>query len=170
MIRPADMSETEALEHLFTPLRDATAVLVAVSGGPDSVALLHLDSLASVAGRPAKLDPTLQHMINAGVIDQVVLPDEVHANLVLVHDAEVLGFAPGTPSGIRGSQVVIEADPAWAPAAAHCAAEARRLFGVEPHWAPTDAASRATAAASARTFGRGGARPGCRRAGSCSRC
>ncbi|GIE27335.1 hypothetical protein Ait01nite_003800 [Actinoplanes italicus] len=109
-----------------------------------SVALLHLDSLASVAGSPAKLDPTLQHMINTGAIDQVVLSDEVHTHLVLVHDAEVLGFAPGTPSGIRGSQVVIEADPAWIPVAAHCAAEARRLFGVEPHWAPTDAASRAT--------------------------
>ncbi|MEU4619224.1 glycosyltransferase family A protein [Actinoplanes sp. NPDC023801] len=112
-----------------------------------AVAILHLDSLASVAGTPARLDPTLQQMINAGAIDQVVLPDDVHANLVLVHDAEVLGFAPGIPSGIHGSQVVIEADPAWAPAAAHCAAEARRLFGVEPHWAPTDAAARATLAA-----------------------
>jgi glycosyltransferase involved in cell wall biosynthesis len=118
-----------------------------------SVAILHLDTLANVAGRPAKLDPTLQHMINAGTVDQVVLPDDAHANLILVHDAEVLGFAPGIPSGIRGTQVVIEADPAWAPAAAHCAAEARRLFGTEPHWAPTDAAARA-----ALTAGQFGAR------------
>jgi hypothetical protein len=112
-----------------------------------AVAILHLDTLASVAGKPAKLDPALQHMINAGTIDQVVLTDDAQAYLILVHDAEVLGFAPGTPSGIRGSQVVIEADPAWTPAAAHCAAEARRLFGTEPHWAPTDPAARAALAA-----------------------
>ena len=107
-----------------------------------AVAVLHLDTLASVAGRPARLDPALQQMINAGVVDQVVLADEVHARLILVHDPAILGFAPGTASAVRGTRVVIEADPAWTPAAAHCAAEARRLFGVEPHWAPTGPACR----------------------------
>ncbi|GGN53794.1 hypothetical protein GCM10010112_02940 [Actinoplanes lobatus] len=108
-----------------------------------TVAVLHLDELSGVAGRPARIDPALQQMINAGEVDQVVLSDEVHARLILVHGPAGLGFAPGTPSGVRGDRVVIESDPAWAPAAAHCAAEARRLFGVEPLWAPTGPSSRA---------------------------
>lgn len=108
-----------------------------------TVAVLHLDTPASVAGGRPKLDPALQQMINSGIVDQVVLADDMHARLVLVHHPAVLGFAPGTESGVRAAKVVIEADPAWLPAAAHCAAEARRLFGVEPHWAPTDPAERA---------------------------
>ncbi|GAA4947821.1 glycosyltransferase family 2 protein [Actinoplanes utahensis] len=114
-----------------------------------SVAILHLDALAGVAAPqpPGGLDPTIQQMINAGVVDQVVLADAVQARLVLVHGPSVLGFAPGTPSAVRGARVVITSDPAWTPAAAHCAAEARRLFGVEPLWAPTSPAARAELAA-----------------------
>ncbi|GAA1631163.1 glycosyltransferase family A protein [Actinoplanes couchii] len=119
----------------------AERVLALVEPGR-TVAVLHLDTLAGVAGKPAGLDPDLQQMINTGIVDQVVLADDVHARLVLVHDPAVLGFAPGTASGIRAAKVVIEADPAWLPAAAHCAGEARRLFSVEPHWAPTDPAGR----------------------------
>ncbi|MEU8655162.1 glycosyltransferase family A protein [Actinoplanes philippinensis] len=117
--------------------------LRALTGPGRAVAVLHLDTLGSVAGEPARLDPALQQMINAGEIDQVVLTDDVHARLVLVHDPEILGFAPGVPSGIRAARVVIAADPSWTSAAAHCAAESRRLFGVEPYWAPADAAARA---------------------------
>ena len=112
-----------------------------------AVAILHLDTLAGVTGRTGGPHPAIQQMINAGVVDQVVLDDAVHARLVLVHGPSVLGFAPGTPSAVRGASVVISSDPAWTPAAAHCAAEARRLFGVEPLWAPTGPAARAGLAA-----------------------
>jgi hypothetical protein len=121
--------------------------LRALTGPGRAVAVLHLDTFGSVAGKPARLDPTLQQMINTQVIDQVILTDDVHARLVLVHDPELLGFAPDVPSGIRAARVVIAADPAWTPASAHCAAESRRLFGIEPHWAPADAAARADLAA-----------------------
>ncbi|BEL11775.1 hypothetical protein Q0Z83_099660 [Actinoplanes sichuanensis] len=117
--------------------------LRALTGTGRAVAVLHLNTLGNVAGNPARLDPTLQHMINTGVIDQVVLTDDVHARLVLVHDPELVGFAPAVTSGIRAARVVIAADPTWTRAAAHCAAESRRLFGVEPHWAPADAVARA---------------------------
>lgn len=120
--------------------------LRALTGPGRAVAVLHLNTLGSVAGKPARLDPALQQMINDGAIDQVVLADDVHTRLILVHDPEILGFAPGVPSGIRCARIVIAADPSWTPAAAHCAAEARRLFGVEPHWAPADPAARATLA------------------------
>jgi tRNA(Ile)-lysidine synthase len=42
VIRSGDILHPEVLERLFAPLRGASAILVAVSGGPDSVALLHL--------------------------------------------------------------------------------------------------------------------------------
>ncbi|MEU4421024.1 glycosyltransferase [Actinoplanes sp. NPDC024001] len=111
-----------------------------------TVALLHLAELSRVAGKPATLDPTLQEMVNSGVVDQVVLTDEVHARLVVVHGPGVLAFAPGITGRIRADRVVIEADPRWATAAGPCAAEAHRLFGVAPHWAPAGPAERATLA------------------------
>ncbi|BAL92265.1 putative glycosyltransferase [Actinoplanes missouriensis 431] len=113
---------------------------VAVPGR--SVAVLHLSLLRNVTGRPANLDPDVQEMINSGRVDQVVLSDEVTARLVLVQDPALVGFAPGYPSAIRADRVVIEADSAWGEAAFHCEAEARRLFGVEPWWAPAGAADR----------------------------
>ncbi|MBG0562055.1 glycosyltransferase [Actinoplanes aureus] len=108
-----------------------------------TVALLHLAELTNVAGSPANLDPVLQRMINSGEVDQVVLADEVHARLVVVHGPGVLAFAPGTAGRIQADRVVVEADPRWAAAAGPCMAEAYRLFGVAPHWAPAGPAERA---------------------------
>lgn len=116
--------------------------LRAVAGPGRTVAVLHLDLLRNVTGRPANLDRDVQDMINSGRVDQVVLSDEVTARLVVVEDPALVGFAPGYPSAIRADRVVIEADPAWGEAAFQCEAEARRLFGVEPWWAPAGAAER----------------------------
>ncbi|MEV6298629.1 glycosyltransferase family A protein [Actinoplanes sp. NPDC051861] len=107
-----------------------------------TVAVLHLPALVTVAERPANLDPALQSMINSGEVDQVVLSDEVHARLIVVHGPGLLAFAPGSPCAVRADQVVVEADPRWASAAGPCVAESRRLFGVAPSWAPADPAER----------------------------
>ncbi|WP_328461542.1 glycosyltransferase [Actinoplanes sp. NBC_00393] len=107
-----------------------------------AVALLHLAGLAA----PADLDPALQELINSGRVDQVMLDDEVSARLVVVHGPGVLAFAPGTAARIRADRVVVEADPEWVGAAGPCAAEAYRLFGVVPHWAPAGPAERAALA------------------------
>jgi tRNA(Ile)-lysidine synthase len=39
---PTFSLSSETLDHLFAPLRPAAAIVVAVSGGPDSIALMHL--------------------------------------------------------------------------------------------------------------------------------
>ncbi|MEU4687832.1 glycosyltransferase family A protein [Actinoplanes sp. NPDC023714] len=106
------------------------------------VAVLHMSLLRHVTGRPANLDPDVQALINSGRVGQVMLSDDVIARLVVVQDPALVAFAPGYPSAVRADRVVIEADPAWGDAAFHCEAEARRLFGVEPWWAPAGAADR----------------------------
>jgi glycosyltransferase involved in cell wall biosynthesis len=109
------------------------------------VALLHLDALPNLAGKPLNLDPAGQQLINAGTVDQVVLPDEVHAALVIVRTPAVLQFAPGIDSRIAADRVVVEVDAARRRLAADvCVAASRRLFGVEPQWSPGGPADRRT--------------------------
>lgn len=109
------------------------------------VALLHLDTLANLAGRPLNLDPVIQELVNAGTLDQVVLPDDVHAALVIVRTPAVLQFAPGTAGSITAGRVVIEVDAARRRLAADvCVAASKRLFGVEPQWSPAGPADRRT--------------------------
>jgi tRNA(Ile)-lysidine synthase len=68
VIRPGDTLSAagEALDGLFAPLRHASTVLVAVSGGPDSVALLHLLNRWRAPGsRPDLIAATVDHALRA---------------------------------------------------------------------------------------------------------
>ena len=102
------------------------------------VALLHLDALANLHDGVTNLDPLAQEPVNAGEIEQIELCDEARARLVVVRSAAVLAYAPDEVSRIRADRVVV-ASPV-APAAA--VRGARRLFGVEPWWAPPGPAGR----------------------------
>ncbi|KUL28677.1 glycosyltransferase family A protein [Actinoplanes awajinensis] len=93
------------------------------------VTVLHLPTLDAAT---RNLDPDVQRMINVGSVAQVLLADRVHARLLVVRGPAPLAFASGLPSGVRADRVVIEDDPAWAPATDACLAAARRLFGTEP--------------------------------------
>ena len=109
------------------------------------VALLHLDTLPHLATGPQNLDPAVQALINAGAVEQVVLGDEVHAELVIVRTPAVLQFATGIASSVSAGRVVIEVDAARRRIAADvCVAASRRLFGVEPQWSPGGPADRRT--------------------------
>jgi glycosyl transferase family 2 len=96
-------------------------------------ALLHLDVLANLRQGPRNLDPTVQHLINAGELTQVEITDDVRARLVVVRSARALQHAPDLPSGVRAQRVVVET----AAVSGSAAAAARRLFGHTPLWAPT---------------------------------
>ena len=106
-----------------------------------TVALLHLPHLAP---GPRNLDPAVQALINAGTVDQVVLSDDVHAELVIVRTPAALHFAPQI-GRLSAGRVVIEVDAARRRMAADvCVAASRRLFGVEPQWSPGGPADRRT--------------------------
>ena len=107
------------------------------------VALLHLDALANLRQGVANLDAEVQDLLNAGALEQVELCDDVRARLVVARSAAVLSHAPDGPSRIRADRVVI-ASPTGSAAAAR---GGRRLFGVEPLWAPPGPAGRQTLAA-----------------------
>ena len=100
-------------------------------------AMLHLDVLAHLRHDLAGLDGGLQDLINAGAVEQVDLDDDVRARLVVVQSADVLPHAPDA-SRITADRVVIESSAA----AAEVARAGRRLFGVEPVWAPPGPAGR----------------------------
>jgi hypothetical protein len=97
------------------------------------VALLHLDVLSHLRHGLPNLDPETQELLNAGALDQVELCDDVLARLVVARTPAILQQAPDGPSRIRAGRVVIEATAA-VPSAGRAA---RRLFGVDPLWAPT---------------------------------
>jgi hypothetical protein len=101
------------------------------------VAVLQLDVLVHLRHGLANMDTGLQDLINAGAIEQVELDDHVHARLVVAQSAGALSHAPDG-SGIRADQVVIQS----ATASGAAARAGRRLFGVEPVWAPPGPAGR----------------------------
>jgi hypothetical protein len=103
-------------------------------------ALLHLDDVTGQRHRPADFDPEMQDAVNAGEVDQVELCDDVRARLVVVRSPAVLRFPPGGPSALRAGRVVVEAGAGgWSR---RCVTSSRRLFGVDPLWAPSGPAGR----------------------------
>jgi O-antigen biosynthesis protein len=106
--------------------------LKALRGRGLRVALLHLDVLSRLRHGLPHLDPQAQDLVNAGRLDQIELCDDVRVGLVIARTPAVLQHAPDGPSRIRADRVVIEA----AAAEPSAGRTARRLFGVDPLWAP----------------------------------
>jgi tRNA(Ile)-lysidine synthase len=72
--RTEDLLEERALERLFAPLGSASAILVAVSGGPDSMALLHLIARwADREGRPRIMVATVDHGLRPEAANEAAL-------------------------------------------------------------------------------------------------
>jgi hypothetical protein len=108
-------------------------------------AVLHLDDIAGLRHRLADYDAEFQDAVNAGEVEQVELCDDVRARLVVVRSPAVLRFPPSGPSAVRAGRVVVEAGTGgWSP---RCTASSRRLFGVDPLWAPSGPAGRRRLAA-----------------------
>ncbi|MCA2215141.1 glycosyltransferase [Jidongwangia harbinensis] len=103
-------------------------------------AVLHLDDFANLRHRLANFDPEMQDAVNAGEVDQIELCDDVRARLVVVRSPAVLRFPPTGPSAVRAGRVVVETGAGtWSR---RCVTSSRRLFGVDPLWAPTGPAGR----------------------------
>ena len=72
--KPDDLLDARALERLFAPLQSASAILIAVSGGPDSMALLHLLARWGVGGgRPRLVAATIDHGLRVEAVEEAAL-------------------------------------------------------------------------------------------------
>ena len=88
MIRAGERFEPtdEALDRLFAPVRDAPAILVAVSGGPDSVALLHLLARWHTTGPgPALIAATVDHGLRPDAAAEAAMVARQAAELGIPH-------------------------------------------------------------------------------------
>jgi len=83
---PENLLADRALERLFAPLQPATAILVAVSGGPDSMALLHLLARwAAGKERPRLLAATIDHGLRVEAVEEAALVAGRCAELGIPH-------------------------------------------------------------------------------------
>jgi hypothetical protein len=108
------------------------------------IGLVHVESFRLASGRRLPLCRQVQDLVNAGVVDQLLLPDEAEVELLVVRDPPVLQFASRLPSGIRVGRAVVvtdrepcrrgEAERWYVPA--DCAETLAALFSVEPLWCP----------------------------------
>jgi tRNA(Ile)-lysidine synthase len=83
--RPGRLSEEE-LDTLFASLRDSTGIVAAVSGGPDSIALLDLlASWAAERGQTRILVATVDHGLRPEASEEAALVGRVTRGLGLPH-------------------------------------------------------------------------------------
>jgi tRNA(Ile)-lysidine synthase len=83
---PGDDPADDVLETLFAPLDRASGILAAVSGGPDSMALMHLLARWSGAGRRAPiLVATVDHGLRPEAAEEAAFVAREAASLGLGH-------------------------------------------------------------------------------------
>lgn len=98
---PGDDPADDVLETLFAPLDRASGIVAAVSGGPDSMALMHLLARWSGAGRRATiLVATVDHGLRSESADEAAFVAREAASLGLSH--RTLAWTGGKPqAGIQ---------------------------------------------------------------------
>lgn len=84
---PDALLAPEALEHLLAPLESATGIVAAVSGGPDSIVLMHALHLwqPSAAPKPPILVATVDHGLRSEAPREAVFVAGEAAKLGLPH-------------------------------------------------------------------------------------
>ncbi|QRM28868.1 tRNA lysidine(34) synthetase TilS [Microvirga sp. VF16] len=83
---PDDVLSDEGLENLFASLNQASGIVAAVSGGPDSMALMHLIARWCAAGpRPPVLVATIDHGLRPEAAEEAAFVASEAAALGLPH-------------------------------------------------------------------------------------
>ncbi|WP_114945994.1 tRNA lysidine(34) synthetase TilS [Microvirga calopogonii] len=120
---PDDALSVEGLEHLFASLNQASGIVAAVSGGPDSTALMHLLARWHEAGsRPPVLVATIDHGLRPEAAEEAAFVAREAGALGLPH--RILAWTGDKPrTGIqaaaRDARYRLLADHAHAAGASH---------------------------------------------------
>ena len=94
---PDDTLSDDGLEGLFASLDHASGIVAAVSGGPDSMALMHLLARwRATAERPSVLVATIDHGLRPEAADEAALVARAAAALGLPH--RILAWTGDKPS------------------------------------------------------------------------
>lgn len=95
---PDDPLSDEGLDRLFSSLNQASGILIAVSGGPDSIALMHgLARWASLGCRPPIYAATVDHGLRPEAAEEAAFVGGEAAHLGLPHRTLVwTGQKPAT--------------------------------------------------------------------------
>jgi O-antigen biosynthesis protein len=111
-----------------------------------TVGLAHREAIGRMTKTRQHLDWAVQEAVNAGLVDHVLLDDDVSTALLVVRDPTVLQFAPTAPAVLRADRVVVIAawpvteypglSNAYDPVA--CSANAEAVFRRVPQWLATN--------------------------------
>ncbi|MDA1358472.1 glycosyltransferase [Glycomyces luteolus] len=109
-----------------------------------SVAVMHLESWRHMTTEDRPMCRPVQRMINDGLVDQVLVTDDVVCDLLVLRYPPILQYRFGERSGVRPKRMVVLANQApaerdgsdirYVPEACH--ANAADMFGVAPLWVP----------------------------------
>nr|WP_262028697.1 tRNA lysidine(34) synthetase TilS [Microvirga sp. Mcv34] len=120
---PDDALSYEGLERLFASLNQASGIVAAVSGGPDSTALMHLLALWRAAGlRPPVLVATIDHGLRPDAVEEAAFVASEAGALGLPHRTIAwMGDKPATgiQEAAREARYRLLADHAHAAGASH---------------------------------------------------
>jgi glycosyltransferase involved in cell wall biosynthesis len=109
-----------------------------------SIAVMHLESWRHMHVDDKPMSEPFQRLVNDGVVEQVLVTDDVVCELLVLRYPPILQFRSGERSSVRPKRMVVLANQApherdgsdtrYIPDACH--ANATDMFGVEPLWVP----------------------------------
>jgi hypothetical protein len=109
-----------------------------------NIAVMHLESWRHMTVEDRPMCEPFQRLVNDGVVEQVLVTDDVVCDLLVLRYPPILQFRSGERSAVRPKRMVVLANQApherdgsdtrYVPDACH--ANATDMFGVEPLWVP----------------------------------
>ncbi|MFC3492363.1 glycosyltransferase [Glycomyces rhizosphaerae] len=109
-----------------------------------SVAVMHLESWRHMTVEDRPMCGPFQRLVNEGLVEQVLVTDDVVCDLLVLRYPPILQFRSGERSAVRPKRMVVLANQApherdgsdirYVPDACH--ANATDMFGVAPLWVP----------------------------------
>ncbi|WP_205328042.1 glycosyltransferase [Glycomyces sp. YM15] len=126
------------------PQKSVIEEIKALKAAGLEVAVMHLESWRHMTVEDRPMCVPFQRLVNEGVVEQVLVTDDVVCDLLVLRYPPILQFRSGERSGVRPKRMVVLANQApcerdgsdtrYVPDACH--ANAIDMFGVVPLWVP----------------------------------